>query len=126
MAKIFIVDDDVNVAKLYKQNLQKGGHNPEIVSDRDALDKIKKGKPDLVLLDILMQVNGLDILREVKADPELSSVPILLLTNVAEEASIEKGLQYGAEGYLLKAEITPDQLLFRVNSTLEKTVPAQP
>lgn len=72
------------------------------------------------------QVNGLDILREIKNDPETSDIPVLLLTNVAEGESIAKGLEYGALGYLLKSETTPDAVLARVNRTLEETAPPSP
>ena len=88
---------------------------------------ILSSKPNLVLLDILMpNVSGLDVLREVKADPAGVTIPIILLTNVAEDASIAQGLQYGAYGYLLKSETTPDQVLSRVNMALEETAPPSP
>ena len=118
MARIFIVEDDLNLAEVYKKELEGGGHKAEIIPDVESVAKIKKDKPDLVLLNILMTISGLDILREVKADPESAPVPVLLLTNVADMSAIQKGLEYGAEGYLLKSEVTPDQLLSRVNSTL--------
>ena len=80
-----------------------------------------------MILDILMpKVNGLDILREIKANAQTSLIPVLLLTNVAEDASVAKGLQYGAYGYLLKSETTPDQVLPRVNMMLEETKPPTP
>ncbi len=123
MARIFIVEDDANLASIYKKELESGGHKAEIVADVESVDRIKKEKPDLVLLDIMMTISGLDILREVKNDAEVSNIPVLLLTNVADESAIEKGLEYGAEGYLLKSEVTPDQILTRVNSTLESSAP---
>ncbi len=127
MANIIIVEDDINLATIYKQKLTEGGHSVTVVSDSEAVKQILAAKPNLVLLDILMpNVSGLDILREVKADPMGSAIPVILLTNVAEDVSIAKGLQYGAYGYLLKSETTPDQVLSRVNMALEETVPAAP
>src|SRR3990167_3167046 len=127
MAKIFVVEDDVTLAQIYKQNIESGGHQVEIVSDTGAVAEIRLQKPNLVLLDILMpQVNGLDILREIKNDPLTADIPVLLLTNVAENESIAKGLEYGAYGYLLKAETTPNAILSRVNRTLEETTPPTP
>ncbi len=127
MAKIIIVEDDINLANIYKDKLTKGGHQATIVSDVDATKQIIAAKPNLVLCDILMpHVSGLDILREVKADPTGVTIPILLLTNVAEDSTIAKGLEYGAYGYLLKSETTPEQVLSRVNMTLEETSPAKP
>ncbi len=127
MANIIIVEDDINLATIYKQKLTEGGHNVIVVPDTEAVKQILTVKPNLVLLDILMpNVSGLDILREVKADAMGSAIPVILLTNVAEDTSIAKGLQYGAYGYLLKSETTPDQVLSRVNMALEETVPATP
>lgn len=127
MANIIIVEDDINLSTIYKQKLTEGGHNVTVVPDTEAVKQILTVKPNLVLLDILMpNVSGLDILREVKADAMGSVIPIILLTNVAEDTSIAKGLQYGAYGYLLKSETTPDQVLTRVNMALEETVPATP
>lgn len=127
MANIIIVEDDLTLANIYKQKLTEGGHTVSIVADKDAVAAIVSQKPQMVLLDILMpNVSGLDILREIKNDPASANVPVLLLTNVAEDASIAKGLEYGAYGYLLKSETTPDQILGRVNMTLEETAPPKP
>lgn len=127
MASVVIVEDDLKLAAIYKQKIDGGGHVATILSDLEALAKIRAIKPDLVLLDILMpRVNGLDILREMKADPMLSEIPVILLTNVADDTSISKGLEYGAYGYLLKSETTPDLILSRVNMTLEETAKPKP
>ncbi|MBI4038014.1 response regulator [Candidatus Curtissbacteria bacterium] len=126
MSKIYVVEDDLSLAEIYKKKLEEGGHSVQIVSDKDAVKKVNEDKPELVLLDILMPTNGLDILRDIKADPNVSGIPVLLLTNVADELSIERGLKYGADGYMLKSEMTPDQVLSQVNNTLEKNVPPQP
>ena len=124
MANIIIVEDDLTLANIYKKSLEDGGHTAELVSDVEAVNTIKAKKPQLVLLDILMpNVNGLDILRELKADPENADIPVLMLTNIAENESIAKGLEYGALGYLLKSETTPSLILSRVNRTLEETSP---
>ena len=114
MANIIIVEDDLTLANIYKKSLEEGGHTAEVVSDVEAVNTIKAKKPQLVLLDIL---------RELKADPVTMDVPVLMLTNVAENDSIAKGLEYGALGYLLKSETTPNLILSRVERTLEETSP---
>ena len=127
MAKIIIVEDDKTIADIYKQKIEEGGHTVEVAEDVSAVATITAAKPNLVILDILMpKVNGLDILREIKANVETSAIPVLLLTNVAEDASVARGLEYGAYGYLLKSETTPDQILPRVARTLEETSPPTP
>lgn len=126
MARILIVEDDINLANIYKEKLTKGGHSAKVVSDIDAVKEIMSVRPNLVLLDILMpHVSGLDILKMVKGQSAAVSIPILLLTNVAEDTTIAKGLELGAYGYLLKSETTPEQVLSRVNMTLEETSPAK-
>ena len=127
MAKIIIVEDDKTIAQIYKQKIEEGGHTVEVAEDVSPVATITAAKPNLVILDILMpKVNGLDILREIKANVETSAIPVLLLTNVAEDASVARGLEYGAYGYLLKSETTPDQILPRVARTLEETSPPTP
>lgn len=126
MAKVIIVEDDSTLATLYKKELEKGGHTATIVGDSEAVVQIGQQKPDIILLDIIMpNVNGLDILRELKVDPTLAGLPVILLTNVAEDAAIAKGLELGAYGYLLKSETTPDQILTRINMTLDETKPPE-
>jgi len=127
MAKIIIVEDDKTIAEIYKQKLEEGGHTVEVAEDVSAVAAITVAKPNLVILDIIMpKINGLDILREIKANAQTASIPVLLLTNVAEDASVAKGLEYGAYGYLLKSETTPDQILPRVARTLEESSPPTP
>src|SRR3990167_11044930 len=122
MAKILIVEDDINLANIYREKLTKGGHNARVVSDVDAAGEIISAKPNLVLLDILMpHVSGLDVLKKVKADPQGGQIPVLLLTNVEEDTTIAKGLELGEYGYLLKSETNPEQALSRANMTLEET-----
>lgn len=127
MANIIIVEDDMNLANIYKKKLAEGGHHADIVADIDAVKTITAKNPNLVLLDILMpKVSGLDVLRDLKANPASSTIPVVMLTNVADDTSIAKGLELGAYGYLLKSETTPDQVLSRVNMTLDETAPAKP
>jgi len=122
MASIVIVEDDMNLADMYKKKIEEGGHSAYISQDLEAVNKIRETKPNLVLLDVMMpSVNGLDILRELKNDTDLMSIPVVLLTNAAGDDVISKGLQYGAYGYLLKSETTPDMILSRINMTLEET-----
>jgi DNA-binding response OmpR family regulator len=127
MANIIIVEDDPNLANIYKMKLGDGGHSATVVPDVNAVNTIAAQMPSLVLLDILMpNINGIDILKQLKANPATASVPVILLTNVAQDDTIAKGLELGAYGYLLKSETTPDQVLSRVNMTLEETAPATP
>ncbi|MBI2327951.1 response regulator transcription factor [Candidatus Curtissbacteria bacterium] len=121
MAKIIIVDDDFNVANSYKSKLISEGYEVEIVGDVDALSAIRAMKPDLVLLDIFMpNISGLLILRELRADSELASVSVLILTNDAKASDMDSAVKLGVDGYILKAETDSDALVGRVRAILEE------
>jgi len=119
MAKIIIVEDDLKVANIYKNRLIEDGHQIEIAADFQAADLIAREKPDLVLLDILMpKVNGLTILREVKAQSQLADIPFLVLTNVEDATEVQQAIELGASGYLVKADTSLDLLSQKVNEVL--------
>lgn len=83
MAKIFVVDDEPHIVRLCQVNLQKAGHNVVCAyNGLDALEKIQtQGKPDLLILDIAMpKMNGIDVLRKIKNDPEMADLLIIILT----------------------------------------------
>ena len=120
MAKIIIVEDDSKVASLYKEALEKEGHEVTIYGDINALEAIKTTKPDLVLLDILMpKVNGLTILREIKTNPELEATPVIILTNVEGADELSQAITFGASGYLVKAETSLDMLSQKVKEIVK-------
>jgi len=119
MAKIIIVEDDFKVANIYKNRLTEEGHQILIAADIQAADLIAREKPDLVLLDILMpKINGLTILREVKAQNELADIPFLVLTNVEDATEVQQAIELGASGYLVKADTSLDLLAQKVNEVL--------
>ncbi len=120
MAKIIIVEDDLKVAELYRDRLAKEGHEIKISGDFEALNLIRSEKPDLVLLDILMpKVNGLTILREIKTDPNLEDMPVIILTNVEGVNELSQAITFGASGYLVKAETSLDMLVQKVKDVTQ-------
>ncbi|OGE04754.1 hypothetical protein A3F45_00450 [Candidatus Curtissbacteria bacterium RIFCSPHIGHO2_12_FULL_41_17] len=122
MAKIFIVEDDLKIANIYKTRLEEDGHLVEIVNDEEAFSKIQSEKPNVVLLDILMpKVNGMTILRQLKEDPELEDVPVLILTNVEDANEVSAAIELGASGYLVKAETNLDTLSRKIKEVLESS-----
>lgn len=123
--KILLVEDDDGVIELYSERFSL--ENIDLVSavnGKDGLKKLKKQKPDIILLDIKMpEMNGFEFLKEIKKMKEMKGVPVLLLTNVGEskiDMNSELTFALGIEGYLIKAKNTPDQVLERVNEVLDK------
>jgi DNA-binding response OmpR family regulator len=99
-----IVDDDPMVTRLVRINLEL--ENFEVVEAWDgktALEAIKGNPPDLLLLDVMMpQMDGWEILRKVRSDPNRKDLPIVLLTAKVQDEDIAKGWEMGADGYIVK------------------------
>lgn len=116
--KILVVEDDVFVRDIYARELKKGGFEVETAEDGlEGLEKIKTGKYDLVLLDIMMpKMTGVDVLKYIR-DPRFlpKDVPVYLLTNLGQGSIIKQCLEIGAQGYLLKARVLPSQVLKAVS-----------
>ena len=121
MAKILLVEDDPLMIRMYQRKLLNDGYEVEIaINGEEGLVKIRSFVPDLVLLDIMMpKLNGLQVLERMKADPSISKIPVVILTNLAgSQEDIERGLELGAVAYLVKSAYRPDQVLGKVKEVL--------
>jgi phosphate regulon transcriptional regulator PhoB len=126
---ILIVDDESDIVELVSYNLKKEGFRVSSASDgEEGLDKIRKGKFDLVLLDLMLPgMQGMEICRIVRADPKTAHLPIIMLTAKGEEADKVLGLESGADDYLAKP-FSPRELIARIKAVLrrsEEKVPAK-
>lgn len=103
-AKVLIVDDEENIVVSLEFLMQREGYEVSIARDGDeALERIRADLPDLVLLDVMMpKKNGFEVCQEVKADPGLRSVRILMLTAKGRDTEVAKGLALGADAYMTK------------------------
>lgn len=104
MSRIFLVDDDVDLAELVKTKLASEGHQTCAVNTGEgAFEVAKQFKPDIAILDIMLPgVTGYQICRRLRKDPELYKKAILILTALGEEPEILHGLEQGADDYLVK------------------------
>jgi DNA-binding response OmpR family regulator len=102
--KIIIVEDERDMADLVAMRLKREHFDVEVANDGAAgLDKIRCGPPDLVLLDIMLPgMSGLEVLREMRADPRTSTVPVIMLTARSEDVDVVVGLEFGADDYVTK------------------------
>jgi DNA-binding response OmpR family regulator len=107
--KILIVEDDKFLRELIARKLTDEGFDiVEAVDGEDGIKKIKETKPDLVLLDLILpSIDGFEVLSRVKGDASLTSIPIIILSNLGQKEEVEKGLDLGAVDYLIKAHFTP-------------------
>jgi len=121
-AKIMIVEDDSFVVDIYRTKLlQENFQVVGAVNGIEALDKLDKEKPDLVLLDIVMPyMDGIEVLKKIRSNDAYKSLPVVLLTNLSQKDEIGKGMELGATDYLIKSHFTPSEVLEKIKVYLTK------
>jgi two-component system, OmpR family, phosphate regulon response regulator PhoB len=116
---VLVADDEEDIVGLVTMIIERSGH--EVVSVRDgaqALAALRRRRPDLVVLDISMpEVDGLEVLRRIRADEATSELPVLLLSAQAQEADVRRGFATGASAYV-KKPFSPRELAKRVDELL--------
>jgi len=117
--KILVVDDDRVIQQLIEVNLELEGYEVVKASNgEEALAMFASERPDLVILDVMMpKLNGKDVCRKLKSDPETAKTPIIFLSARAQEIDVEAGLELGADAYVTKP-FDPSTLLDTVSSLL--------
>ncbi len=120
-SRILVVDDEPDVTELLKYKLEQEGFECRLLNDPlSFVGQLREFRPHLVLLDIMMpEINGLQLCRIVRADPEMKEVPVIFLTARGETEDRVKGLESGAEDYISKPFDTRE-LLLRVNKVLNR------
>ena len=121
MARILVADDDVDIRELVEFKLSTMGHEIVAVGDgAAAVDACRASKPDLAVLDVMMPgVSGLDAIKQIRSDPDLADLPVILLTARAQESDVETGFDSGADDYITKP-FSPRELASRVEALLTK------
>lgn len=116
---ILVADDDADILALVKAVLERSGHEVVAVADgAEALASVRMQRPDLAVLDITMpNVDGLEVLRRLRADVATSSLPVVLLSAQAQEADVKQGFATGATAYV-KKPFSPRELVARVAELL--------
>jgi DNA-binding response OmpR family regulator len=124
--KILIVEDDVFLNELMAKKLIEEGFDViKAANGEEGLELTRQEKPDLILLDLILPgVDGFEILEKMKDDPEMSSIPVIILSNLGQREDIERGFDLGADDYLIKAHFTPDEIIERVRAPFRKPVNA--
>ncbi len=120
--KILIVEDDTFLRNLISQKLQKENFQVvEAIDGEEGFKKIKEEKPDLVLLDLILpEMDGFEVLRKMKEDPLLSSIPVIILSNLGQREDVERGMNLGAVDYLIKAHFTPGEIIEKIKNVLKE------
>jgi len=119
---VLIVDDEQDVVDLLVYNLQKAGYKTATARDgATALQKARNTFPALIVLDLMLpQIDGMEVCKQLRADPKTGSIPIIMLTAKAEEVDRIIGLELGADDYVTKP-FSPREVVLRVKKTLGRT-----
>ena len=117
---ILIVEDEHDIREIYAEVLSMAGYVVDQVADGEkGMQKIRDDNWDILLLDIMLPgKDGIKILKEIKDHPELKKGIVIALTNLNSENIIQEVFGSGADGYLIKSEITPDKVVEEVGRIL--------
>ena len=120
-ARILVVDDDAAISEMIGIVLRGEGYEPQFAADgADALNLFRSMRPDLVLLDLMLPgIDGIQVCSTIRAE---SGVPIIMLTAKGETTDVVKGLESGADDYVVKP-FNPKELVARIKTRLRPVLP---
>lgn len=118
---VLIVEDDAFLMNIYKTKFEFEHFKVSMAENGEiGLAEARKKHPDIILLDILMpKMDGFTALSELKKDPSISGIPVILLTNLGQKDDVKKGLELGAKDYIIKAHFKPSEVLEKVRKVLD-------
>jgi DNA-binding response OmpR family regulator len=122
MKKIAIIEDDQAISQMYRMKFENDGYEVETAENgKIGLELVKKMKPDIILLDIMMpEMTGDEMLKKLRDEPWGKNIKVLVLTNIGEQELPKSLSTMDVLGIIMKAELTPRQVSLRVKSELEK------
>lgn len=111
--RVLCIEDERFIGELYKRSLEKAGYQVDVIADgHQGLDAALSDAYDIILLDIMIpQILGIDILHTVRAQKPDLRAKIIITTNLEQDEASRHAIEQEADGYLIKAEITPRQLV---------------
>jgi len=114
--KILLIEDEELIIRLLGRKLTNIGYDVTLAMDgQEGLDKMKKDKPDLILLDIIMpRKGGFDVMEEMRRDPVLTSVPVIIISNSGQPLELDKAKRLGAVDWLVKTEFDPKEVVEKI------------
>ena len=119
--KVLVIDDDPFILDMYVLKFRDAGFQIETARDGgQGMEKIASFRPDILLLDVIMpKMDGFDVMKKIKDTIPSRAFKILFLTNFGQKEDIERGMQLGADGYIIKAHFTPSEVVQKVEELLK-------
>jgi two-component system alkaline phosphatase synthesis response regulator PhoP len=116
--KILIIEDDASFRRVYHDMFETAGYQVLVAENGElGWDLAKAEKPDLVMLDLVLPgLNGFEVLKYIRGDSETKNIPIIITTALGEQDDIRKGIELGANDYLVKGFFTPREVLAKIRA----------
>ena len=120
MTSIAVIEDDQAIAQMYRMKFESEGFTIEMAADgKSGLEMVSQHMPDLILLDIQMpEMNGVEALKRIRKLPGGQDVPVIVLTNLGQQEAPKDLAALGIESYIIKADLTPSQVVEQVKKVL--------
>jgi len=121
MKKVLVIDDDLELQELLKFSFQHFGYDVYQAYDgKEGFKKVKEVLPDVIVLDIIMpEMNGFEVIEELKKDPEICLIPVIMLTSLSHTRDKVTGVKLGADEYIVKP-VEPYELIARVEGLIKR------
>lgn len=118
--KIVIIEDDEHISRIYGMKFTKEGYDTVFVtSGEQAVEKIASEMPNLVILDLMMpKRDGFGVLEDIKKNPNLSKIPVLVISNLGQQSDRERATELGASDYMIKVNNSMQEVVDKAKSYL--------
>jgi CheY-like chemotaxis protein len=122
MAKVLLIEDDPLIFRLYKKLFTLEKFEIKLAKDgQEGLDTLKDYQPDVILLDIMMpNMNGLEMLSQLKSKPKTKDTPVIVLTNIADMNVTNRAISAGAIQCIIKSQVDPSEVITAVKDVLKR------
>jgi len=119
--KVLLAEDNQFILRSFRHIIAEHGYDIETVCDgSEVIDFVKKFQPDVLVLDLILpNMNGFDILKELRSCQEFSTLPIIVATSLGQDEDKDKVMQLGATDYIIKPHTTVQELLEKIKQVLE-------
>ncbi|MDP3772391.1 MAG: response regulator [bacterium] len=116
--KICIIDDDPFIVEMYMIKLKEQGFVVESAGDgKKGIDKVRELHPDIILLDVVMpSMDGFEVLRQIRQETLNPRPKVIFLTNFGQKEDVERGMELGADDYIIKAHFTPSEVAAKIKT----------
>jgi len=122
MKKLIIIEDEETLLNLLEKKLNQEGYEVDIARDgKEGLEKIRRNKPDLILLDIVMpKMGGFEVMETLRKDEELKKIPIIIISNSGQPVELDRAKELGVVDWLIKTDFDPQEVVDKVKKQFNK------